>query len=325
VIDVDMIIASRASGGGALVLRHDTSRPVLVTPSLSSDGTTRYTTTQPGFEALFRAEGGLFPLKNGTPVRMEITAIDPGVSFKLGTATLDTVGETAPIGQMPNLHVHGEWRLLLPDGVVGAYVLAFRLTTSARGYAASPAYVFTVTNSPEGAGASSTTTLPAPAAVGLAGAVLALRPSAVSVRSRDGAVGLGGGNGSPDDPTRVGARLRLQTEGAVPLDLRYDLPAAGWRTIGRSGRNKGYRYRDRGRRAGPVTAVTIRGGRGIAIAAKGMSLGPSLAAEPDAVSVVLDLGARRHCMRFGGTTRFRPARLFGARNAPPPAACPEDP
>jgi hypothetical protein len=256
---------------------------------------------------------------------MEITAIDPGVSFKLGTATLDAVGEAAPIGQMPNLHVHGEWRLLLPDGVVGAYVLAFRLTTTARAYAPSPSYAFTVTNSPEGAGASSTTTLPALAGVGLSGAMLAIRPAAMSVRSRDAAVGLGGGNGSPDDPTRAGARLRLLADAAAPLDLRYDLPAAGWQTIGKSGRNKGYRYRDRSRRAGPVTAVTIRSGKAIAIAGKGINLGATLAAEPDGVDIVLDLGTRRYCMRFGGTTRFRPARFFGARNAPPPAACPEEP
>jgi hypothetical protein len=327
-VDIDMIIASSGNGGGALVLRHDTSLPVLVTPSLSSDGTTRYTTTQPGFEALLRPEGGLFPLKDGTPVRMEITTVDPTVSFKMGAASLDVVGEAAPIGQMPNLHVHGEWRLLLPDGVIGAYRLAFKLTTTARGYTDSAVYAFTVTNSPSGGGGGSTTTttLPVPAPAHLSGAALTVRPATLAVRSRDAAVSLGGGSGSSDDPTLVGAELRVVVaQAGLGFELPFDLPAAGWKPLGNPSRSKGYRYRDRGRRFGPITKVTIRRGRGIVIAGKGVSLGTALTTEPDSVSVVLGLGSQRYCMRFGGTTRFRPARRFDARNAPPPSACTEIP
>jgi hypothetical protein len=326
-VDIDMIIASSAAGGGALVLRHDFGLPVLVTPSFSSDGMTRYTTTQPGFEALDRPEGGLFPLKNGTPVRMEVAAADPGVSFKIGATSLDAVAEAAPIGEMPNLHVHGEWRLLLPDGVVETHGFAFRLTTTARGYADSPVYTFSVTNSPTGGGGSptTTTTLPAPAATRLSGALLALRPVALVVRSRDSAVGLAGAGADVDDPTLVGGELRVVAETGVVLDLRHDLPAVGWRAVGKGHRRKGYRYRDPAGRFGPITKVTVRRGKGMTVVGKRMSLAPALVAEPDGVSVVLGLGSQRYCMRFGGRTHFRSTRLFEARDAPPPPACLEEP
>jgi hypothetical protein len=139
------------------------------------------------------------------------------------------------------------------------------------------------------------------------------------VRSVDPSITLGGGNGSSDDPTVSGGRLRVQS---ATFKQTYDLPAANWKTIGPPGANRGYVYQDPFLFAGPVAAVKVRAGQRLRVWAKGSQLGQTLASNPYPVRVILQTGdlGHRYCMTFGGVASFKPGRLFLAHGAP--AACP---
>jgi len=158
----------------------------------------------------------------------------------------------------------------------------------------------------------------------IAGQKLALRdgeePRArrLTLVARDPAITLGDGAGSADDPTLHGGTLRVTaTAGPRPFDTRYDLPADGWRRLGSDARPKGWRFSG----PKPVTRVTVRPGRSLAVRARGLGLGHDLRLDPGTVEVTLSLGHQRHCIAFGGTTRFVGGRRFAGRKAPAPAAC----
>src|SRR5690242_16702263 len=73
----------------------------------------------------------------------------------------------------------------------------------------------------------------------------------VVVLSRDPLIAIGGGPGSADDPTLVGATMRVvSTTGG--FDSTYPLPAAHWRFFGDLSEGKGYLYRDLQHEAGPI-------------------------------------------------------------------------
>jgi hypothetical protein len=133
-------------------------------------------------------------------------------------------------------------------------------------------------------------------------------------KSSDRSLSLGLGDGSADDPTLYGGALRVRTQTG---DVMYPLPAANWTSLGA---NRGYRYKDAKRLAGPVTAVKVRAGRTVTVTAKGASLTHSLANDPQVVEVVLYLGARRTCL--GGAGTWKPGVKFTVTNSPAPAECP---
>ena len=148
----DMIIGSTVAGGGALSIRYDFANLVEVSLSFAGPTQSLYSGTDPGWDAVFPSEPPLFALAAGTAVRVQITAIDAGVSLKVGATTLAAVGDSVALGTIDaagnGLHVHPEWRLLLPNGVTGAYHVSFRLTTTSAAYAQSPVYAATITNVP---------------------------------------------------------------------------------------------------------------------------------------------------------------------------------
>ena len=76
--------------------------------------------------------------------------------------------------------------------------------------------------------------------------------------SHDPTITLGGGNGSADDPTLFGGSLRVRTTTGDRFDSTYNLPPAGWKTIGAPGQNKGYRFTSR---TGPINQVVVIPGR----------------------------------------------------------------
>jgi hypothetical protein len=156
--------------------------------------------------------------------------------------------------------------------------------------------------------------------VPIAGTRLVLRSRLLRATSQDVATSLGGGPGSADDPTRHGGRLWLTSRDGGPFDVAYALPRRGWRPLRRRGQVVGWAYHGRG----SVRSVTVRAGKGVTVRAKGRKLGVDLAADPDPVSVVLEVGEQVHCMTFGGTTAFRAGRRFTARAAAAPALCPLD-
>lgn len=137
-----MVIGSTSAGGGALRIRYDFSAPLRLVPAFRVGGVTLYTATDPGFDVPARDEpqDSFYSLVTGTQVRLQLVAADSGASIKIGGSTLDQPGESASLGTMPNIHVHPEWRLVLPDGTVGRFLLSFKLTTSSRRYGESAVY-----------------------------------------------------------------------------------------------------------------------------------------------------------------------------------------
>jgi uncharacterized delta-60 repeat protein len=140
---------------------------------------------------------------------------------------------------------------------------------------------------------------------------------AVTVVSRDPTLALGSGAGSADDPTLHGASLRIVALGGDGFDDTYDLPAGRWRYLGKPSRGRGYLLR----RTGPIRSIVVKSGKLLRLRGAGPQLGHSLGAEPEAVSVVLTIGAQRYCLTFAGGT-FRAGRRYVAQDAPAPAACP---
>ncbi len=183
----------------------------------------------------------------------------------------------------------------------------------------------TTTSTTPGA-TTTTTTLPgATTDQLLTGRRLVLRDAAdagrqrVSFQSTDRSLALPA-QGSADDPTR-GAASSLRLVGAA-FGATYPLPTGGWSTIGRAGRNRGYRYVDRRGANGPLRSIELRAGKRLAGSGKGASLVLDLGTHPAPVGVVLQLGTRRYCMTFGGTATFKAGKRFSASNALAPAACP---
>src|SRR5438477_1578100 len=95
---------------------------------------------------------------------------------------------------------------------------------------------------------------------------LTARPGAAEGRllglSNDPTITLGGGNGSADDPTQFGGSVRVLTTAGDLFDARYNLPPAGWKTIGAPGQNKGYRFTSK---TGPIDEVVVIPGRRIEV------------------------------------------------------------
>src|SRR5438093_7109863 len=134
--------------------------------------------------------------------------------------------------------------------------------------------------------------------------------------SRDQTITLGGGNGSADDPTQFGGSLRVRTTTGDRFDSTYNLPTAGWRTIGAPGQNKGYRFTSK---TGPINRIMVIPDRRIQVVG---TFTATLSTNPSPVEVVLRTGARRYCLEFGDRTRFQASRRFSATSAPAPASCP---
>lgn len=142
----------------------------------------------------------------------------------------------------------------------------------------------------------------------------------LTMLSADPDIALGGGNGSADDPRTAGATLRIRSV-AAGFDSVYTLPAAGWKLIGPSGANKGYKYIDASLGAGPVSLVVVKK-KHLALTAKGAALDVVLAANPNPVEMVFTMGGVRACASYGGTTAFAATKKFSAKLAAAPANCP---
>jgi hypothetical protein len=151
-----MLIGSTADGGGALAVEYDFASTVKTAFSAEIAGTSIYTATEPGFDALDMDEPleSFFVLDDGTQISVEITGIDAGkTAMKLNTVTLDTVGDTVVLGTQGavppgDLHHHPEFQLLLmlPAGEFGEGSISFKLTTTSLAYGASAEYTITLTN-----------------------------------------------------------------------------------------------------------------------------------------------------------------------------------
>lgn len=149
--DVDILVFSSEDSGGALVAaEYDFSEKVLVRDRLGfcPGGICLYSSTDPGFRSSSgsRPAESLYALDPGTPVILEVTELAPGASLKFGPDVLDEVGESTTIGTALALHVHPEYQLQAPEGVVGDFGVSFRLTTSAPQYSSSDVVALVLTN-----------------------------------------------------------------------------------------------------------------------------------------------------------------------------------
>ena len=146
--EVELSIYSTADGSGALVV--DGTLESRVTPRLPfcPGGICPYSSINPGFitPTLDRPAEGLFALAPGTSVSFVAVAIDDAASVKIGSTVVDVAAESAPLGAASGLHVHPEWQVQAPEGVVGAYPVTFKLTTTASAYSESEPYTMVLSN-----------------------------------------------------------------------------------------------------------------------------------------------------------------------------------
>ncbi len=125
--------------------------------------------------------------------------------------------------------------------------------------------------------------------------------------------------GAADDPTVVGGSIQVTSAG---FDDTYPLPAGNWAYIGDPADGKGFKYKDKLLAAGPVKSAQVRAGKPVKASGKGPGPGPTPPTNPDPVDVVLTMGGRRYCSRFGGAVTFTADKVFTAKLGPAPAACP---
>jgi hypothetical protein len=150
-----MYIGSDRPHGGMLVLRYDFTRKFPLVPAPDGNG---FIGTDPAFNAQINDDpaDGIYRLRPGTVVKMQITAMDPQVSVDFNGVEMTASGAKARVGRMPYLHQHPQWLLHVPAGVTGDFHLSFRVT--AHGYHPSAVYTATLTN--VAAPTTTTTTLP---------------------------------------------------------------------------------------------------------------------------------------------------------------------
>jgi hypothetical protein len=151
-----MALASTADGGGALTIEFDFDTVIPVSFLTEVSGTSVYTATEPGLDALEADEPleNLYVLDDTTQVSVEITALDPGkTAMNLNGTLLDTVGESVVLGTQgaapPNdLHHHPELQLLLmmAPGEYGEGTISFKLTTTSGSYTESESYTLKLSN-----------------------------------------------------------------------------------------------------------------------------------------------------------------------------------
>jgi cysteine-rich repeat protein len=156
----DIEIRSTVAGGGALATDHDFGEPVPVFESVCAGGICLYSSTDPGFVTPASPAAGLFPLDAGTTVSLEVLAMDDAVSIKVGAVVLNEVGESAELGTALSLHRHPSWQLQLPEGEVGEYTAAFKLTTPSSKYADSVQFTVMLSNAPSTSTTSTTLSPP---------------------------------------------------------------------------------------------------------------------------------------------------------------------
>ena len=139
---------SSEEGGGALALHEiEDSFDIPFSQCLGGSGdectggTLVYVGVSPGLEPVVEddPEESIFVLDDGTPITLEVVAIDEGLSLRLEGEVVDAVGESIGLGETPDLHADIEWVLAIPPGAENQhpYALTLRLTTTAATYSAS--------------------------------------------------------------------------------------------------------------------------------------------------------------------------------------------
>jgi hypothetical protein len=149
---VELFVGSSQEGGGQLTsdFDFDTPLPLFLNECFDgvgdecTGGTALYTSVNPGIEPLEESDAGasLYVLDDGTPVGIEITAIDPALSMRFEDVTLSQAGDATELGVTPDLHADADTQLLLPggEGLSQQYAVSFLLKSTAPQYQDSGEY-----------------------------------------------------------------------------------------------------------------------------------------------------------------------------------------
>lgn len=119
--------------------------------------------------------------------------------------------------------------------------------------------------------------------------------------------------GGTADPTLHGGTLDLRATGFA---ASWDLPADGWRALGRG---RGYEYRAP---TGPVERVLVKDARRILVSLGGSEVGLGLDVDPTPLMLALSTGNASWCLRFPVSLVFKPGKRLLASHAPAPGSCP---
>ena len=141
----EFLLASTEPDGGDLTGDFEFDRPVglFFNTCLGSSeehcegGTAVYSAVSPGFEPLAQddPDRSLFGLGDGTEIMLEVTDIDEGLSLRIEETVLVGVGDTAALGETPEIHADVNTQLALPGGPPsGEYEISFRLRTTSETY-----------------------------------------------------------------------------------------------------------------------------------------------------------------------------------------------
>jgi hypothetical protein len=127
--------------------------------------------------------------------------------------------------------------------------------------------------------------------------------------------------GGADDPANAGATFVLSNPGTGE-SFSFDLPKTHWSS------NPGgtlFKYRDRTLAESDRVKLALVGGRALKVYGKRIGITLDEASQ-GALDTVLTVGSFRYCARYGdGSVRHDGPGSFGAKSAPPPAACPSMP
>src|SRR6266849_5733634 len=127
--------------------------------------------------------------------------------------------------------------------------------------------------------------------------------------------------GGADDPANAGATFVLSNPGTGE-SFSFDLPKTHWSS------NPGgtlFKYRDRTLAESGRVRLALVGGHARKVYGKRIGITLDEASQ-GALDTVLTVGSFRYCARFGdGSARHDGPGSFGAKSAPPPAACPSMP
>jgi hypothetical protein len=104
-------------------------------------------------------------------------------------------------------------------------------------------------------------------------------------------------------PTEDGAALLVAEDGAPGNALSFDLPAAGWKGLGRPEGSAGWRFR--GGKGSPCRKVRLGDG-GLRARCTGPGFSLPVAGAVDVVFTTS--GAKRYCAHFGGTEKRNSAK-----------------
>lgn len=131
--DACMNIWSDADGGGSLHLRYDFSAPIPVFESFCNESrsTCLFSAIDPGFMAppSDTPPSGLFRVLDGTVLRLQVVAVDVGLSLGVNGTKLSQAGESAVLGTTPSVHVHPSWQIVAPGSALGQELtISFKIT-----------------------------------------------------------------------------------------------------------------------------------------------------------------------------------------------------